>query len=345
MAKKYFPGLFGNEKTKAHIGAALENGTPAHAYIINGAEGTGRHTLARNIAQAVNCERRGDALYPLPCGRCDSCRRIRESNFTDVKTVRRAEGRATTGVDDIRAMREDITLSATESDRKIYIIEDAHTLTPQAQNALLKYLEEPPTACMILLLTNGLGNLLVTIKSRAQIFSMERFPPDALAGYLTDNLPAARDAERQNRERFWDIVMSADGCIGAAVRMLDPRSAAEVEEARALTRRILACCAARTPYSAIYEAVYSLPQKRAELNEALESALSALRDVIVLRRAEDAPMTFFPSAEEAGRAAEGISLKRALTAYEVILSACEENRKNANISSLLAVLAARLKFS
>ena len=152
----FFSGLFGNEPLKTRLGGAIRRGTAAHAFLISGPEGSGKMTLAKEMAAAFNCEKRGDGISPLPCHSCNTCRRIFEDGFTDVKTLSKPKDKATIGVGEIRYFREDMFLSATESDYKIYVIDDAERMTPNAQNALLKVLEEPPNNVVIILLTASL---------------------------------------------------------------------------------------------------------------------------------------------------------------------------------------------
>jgi DNA polymerase-3 subunit gamma/tau len=91
--------------------------------LIVGPSGSGKSTLAREIAMAINCEKRNEGAYPMPCGFCNTCRRIREGNFTDIKYLEKPKDRATIGVEAVKDFREDMFLSATESERKIYIID------------------------------------------------------------------------------------------------------------------------------------------------------------------------------------------------------------------------------
>ena len=139
--RRYFTRLHGNDTVKKRLGAAILSESLNHALLIAGPDGSGKNTLATEIAAALNCEKKGDQVSPLPCGTCNTCRRIYEENYTDIKRLKRDSSKATIGVEELRLFREDMFLSATESDYKIYIIEDADKMTPNAQNALLKVLE------------------------------------------------------------------------------------------------------------------------------------------------------------------------------------------------------------
>ena len=175
---KYFSALYGNEAVKDRLGRAIRSGTLAHAFLVSGPDGSGKTTLAMEIAAALNCERREGA--ELPCHVCNTCRRIKDGSFIDVKWLEKPKDKMTIGVGEVRTFREDMFLSATESDYKIYIIDNADKMTPNAQNALLKVLEEPPSNVVIFMLSESDDAILTTIKSRAQYVAMERFDEDGL---------------------------------------------------------------------------------------------------------------------------------------------------------------------
>ena len=107
VSRSYFSGLYGNDAAKKRLGASIENGTLPHAFLIVGESGSGKKTLASLLAMALNCEKKGDKGAPLPCGVCNTCRRIKEGNFTDITTLRRSDGKATIGVDEVRLFREE----------------------------------------------------------------------------------------------------------------------------------------------------------------------------------------------------------------------------------------------
>ena len=117
--RSYFPDIFGNDFHKNRIAEAVLGHRLPHALLIDGPEGSGKMTFARQIAAALNCEVQSDATHPLPCGRCNSCRRIKDGSFTDVKVLKRNDGKATIGVQQIKDFRSDMFLSATESGYKV----------------------------------------------------------------------------------------------------------------------------------------------------------------------------------------------------------------------------------
>ena len=341
--RSFFPRLLGNEETKLRVGSAIENATVPHAFLIGGASGTGKSVLALEMAAAVNCEKKSDGRYPLPCGQCDRCRRIYEGNFPDLKILSKKKDKVTVGVDEIKSFRDDMFLSSTESDYKIYIIDDAESMTVEAQNALLKVLEEPPSAVMIILLAKECDRILTTIKSRVQYLSMSLFENDELIARVTEKNPLAKTMMRDNRKSFEGIIMSADGKIGAVEKLLEHRLAEENAKEREETVKLIRALAKRNAYAETYAAVTSLPTKRNELAEALERITTALRDIMVIRYGKNVKMLFFPSKDAAKAVGDGIDITRLISIYDAVNDAHSQCMKNANIQNLLVNLTAKAR--
>lgn len=337
--RSFFNRLYGNGKAKERLSSAILSDTLNHALLICGPEGSGKRTLAAEICAALNCESKRSALTSLPCGKCNNCRRIYEDNYPDIKKLRRESSKATIGVEELRLLREDMFLSATESEYKIYIIEEADKMTPNAQNALLKVLEEPPRAVMIILLCEEADKILTTVKSRAQTVTMQRFSPTEIADYL---ISRGRIQSEDKAKTVGDI-MSADGRIGKAVDILTAPDTVKAERESALS--ILRALRVGAPYSELYAAVNALPQKRAELSEALDTLSVALSDLIKYKSDRNAPLTFFVNTESAREISEGISQKRLLAVYDAVRDAALDNSRNANISALTSCLGAKIKLA
>lgn len=327
----FFSGLFGNEPLKTRIGGAISRGTAAHAFLISGPEGSGKMTLAKEMAAAFNCERRGDASSPLPCHGCNTCRRIFEDGFTDVKTLSKPKDKATIGVGEIRYFREDMFLSATESDYKIYIIDDAERMTANAQNALLKVLEEPPNNVVIILLTASLDAILTTIKSRTQLASMQNFTEDELEKYFGGSAAGKRE-----------LLMASGGCIGRAKTLLG-EGAEEVRAIRSVTMKIITAVKPRASYSELYLALKELPTKKDELKDTLENVLGALRDLLLLKHDKGAPLVFFTSREDGIAIASEIPAKRIAAIYDVVRDSLDDLAKNVNVNAITTCLGVRIK--
>ncbi|MBQ9085080.1 MAG: hypothetical protein IJY24_05425 [Clostridia bacterium] len=343
--RNYFPRLYGNEGTKNRIAAAIESGKLPHALLIDGDEGSGRMTLALEIAAALNCENRGDSSVPLPCGKCNCCRRIYSGGFADVSVLEREKGKASLGVDEVRLFRNDMFLSATESDYKVYIIKDTERMTMQAQNALLIVLEEPPPNVIIILLSAGTDKILTTIKSRVQYIAMSRFTPTEIGEYLCKNLPKIGMLAGTDRERFKSILLGADGMIGRAIQLASPDESQALEERRELILSFVRALSPRIPYSEMFRQVNSLPKERSSLVQMLEGITVALRDLIAIKRGVKAEPLFFTSRELASTIAKDLTIIRLVRIYDIILATIKECEKNANNSLLITNLGMKIKMA
>ncbi len=345
MKRSYFPKLYGNDATKNRIANAIETGRLPHAFLIDGEEGSGRMTLALEIAAALNCENRNDRLSPLPCGKCNSCRRIYSFGFADVSVLEKEKGKATLGVDEIRQFRSDMFLSATESSYKVYIIKDAEKMTVQAQNALLIVLEEPPQNVIIMLLAAGTDKLLTTIKSRVQYIAMSRFSAQEIGEYLNAREPRANALSRSDSEAFKSLLLGADGRIGKAIQLINPEEAEELAERREAILDFITALRPRIPYSELYKQICALPKDRGELALMLEGVIIALRDLIATKRGIESELLFFTSIEAAQAIAKEMNINRLCRIYDIIVNTRRECDKNANNALLTTNLGMKIKLA
>lgn len=246
--RRHFTNILGNSDAKARLCDSVLSGTLPHAFLIIGPAGSGKLTLATEIAAAMNCENAENGAHTLPCGLCNSCRRIRERIFPDVKILERS-GKLTLGVDEVRDFREDMFLSATEARYKFYIVKDADKMTPAAQNALLKVLEEPPKNVHILLLATEADKILTTIKSRTQFIQMELFDYGTLEKFLTERSDAARRLKSSDPDRLKGILLASGGVIGNALTLLDDKYIADTEQRRNAALSFVGAFPKRVPFS------------------------------------------------------------------------------------------------
>lgn len=343
--RSYFSDLFGNDFHKNRIALAVLEERLPHALLIEGPSGSGKMTFATEIAAALNCESKGDVTRPFPCGRCNCCRRVREGSFTDVKILKRTDGKATIGVNQIKDFRADMYLSATESGHKVYIIDEAEKMTTEAQNALLIILEEPPKNVVILLLASGTDSILTTIKSRTQYIPMSRFTTSELSEYLNGTSSEARSLEFRDSEGYKALLVSADGRIGKALELLNPKTREENEQTRGEILAVVRALGKKTPYTELYAAINSLPQKRAEFSASLEILISALGDLVSAKKSESFQPVFFTDTESAKEAAREVPLVRLLKIYEIVIHTYRECEKNANVNLAAANMASKIKMA
>lgn len=327
--REYFPDLIGNDRLRARIGEELAQGRLSHAYLLVGPPGSGKHTFALQLAAALACEAaEGDT--PLPCGKCPSCRAILEGRDPDVITVSRGE-RVTLGVEQLREVMEQLYIAPNWHEDKIYIIEDAQTMTAQAQNALLIALEEPPRHVRFLLLCTEPEAMLETIRSRALMLRMAYIPPELMRDWLIRHDRRAATLAESNPDEFNAITLAADGCIGSAQTLLDARRRKPVMARRESAERFLSLCAARRGAGEVLTALSALPQKRDEASELFGLISLGARDLLAVKRAPEARLCFYTNRAAAEETAAGMSLQAVLRLIDALETARTALGRNANM--------------
>ena len=179
-----FQDIIGQEQIKEHLQNALTTGKVSHAYIINGEKSSGKEFIAKIFAMTLQCEQGGAE----PCNECRSCKQTLSKNQPDIIYVSHEKPNSI-GVDDIRAqVNNDVAIKPYSSKYKVYIINEAEKMTPQAQNAILKTLEEPPAYAVIILLVSNINTLLPTILSRCVVLNMKPVRDALVKKYLMEEL-------------------------------------------------------------------------------------------------------------------------------------------------------------
>ena len=179
-----FPGFLGNDSLKKRLSAAQRGKGLSHCYILSGPQGSGKKTLAKIMAGAMECTGKGES----PCGVCDQCHKIFGGGHPDVITV--DSDKATVPISVIRQMQADAYIRPNEGKRKVYLIPRAQDMQAPAQNALLKLLEEPPSYCTFILMTDNPEKILPTVRSRSVELTLNPLPDNILRQELMkENCP------------------------------------------------------------------------------------------------------------------------------------------------------------
>ena len=264
-----FSGIVGNKSLLRILSAPL-----SHAYIIEGIHGSGRFTLAKFAAAATLCQSPDENGHP--CGECDICSRIIRDIHPDVSVYTRGDKKSI-GVDVIRSLREQVFIAPNESERRFFIIKEAELMTPEAQNALLISIEEPPPYSVFFLLTNDRTQLLETVRSRCTPLQTERIDDSLLREHVL-SLPEGKRAQKSDPDAVSRAVSSAEGSVGRARELLLQQSKKE-DEAAELARRLIQVSLSGTSPERIALAG-ELPKGRDVLESVLTFALFGVRDII-----------------------------------------------------------------
>lgn len=320
--------LWGNEQILHNIKSAVKNDKVNHAYIIDGPKGMGKMTLAKAFAKTLNCEA-GDVA---PCCNCSSCIAFDSDNNPDIIYV--THKKSVISVDDIREqIGKNIELKPYKYRYKIFIVRDADLMNVQAQNALLKTLEEPPSYGVFLLLSENYNKLLVTILSRCVMMRLKPLPPNTVKEYLVKNTG-------MSYEQAEVYALYSQGNIGKAMEI------STSEGFKALRSKVIDI-AVKLETADLIE-VYCIVDKLSEIKEDIQEALDILymlyRDALVNKSVGDNRYTIqkdrINDVENIARdISSGILMKRC----DAVFEAKQQLRQNANFQMTMEVMLLKLK--
>lgn len=267
-----FQDIIGQDRIKEHLRSALSTGKVSHAYILNGEKSSGKEFIAKVFAMALQCEKGGVE----PCQECRSCRQALSGNQPDIIRVIH-EKPNTISVDDIREqVNSDVGVKPYSSARKVYIINEAEKMTAQAQNALLKTLEEPPEYAVLLLLTANVDALLPTILSRCVQLNMKPAPDMLVRKYLCEQLQVP-DYKAEVCVAF------ARGNVGRAKALASSEDFENVKaEAISLLKYIQ-----DMELNEIIAAIKKITEYKLEINDYLDICAIWYRDVLLFKATND----------------------------------------------------------
>lgn len=325
--------LRGNDAFWQFLESAMDS--PPHACIISGPAGTGKTTAAHLLAQALVCTSDG---AERPCGVCAACRKAEKDIHPDIITLHR-DNKTGYSVEAVRAARQALYVMPNEGRHKVYLFAEGDDLSPAAQNAMLKMLEEPPDYAAIFIRCENPASLLETVRSRCAEVRMEPLPAGTLRELLAQRAPEA------SPEELDEAVRSANGSLGEAIAFL--AGAPETE------RVALACCSAlaAADEAALYTSYFSAERFSREDLETVFGMVAGIIGDALAQRTGGLPPAFPQFAEASGRLRASFSPARLARLYRQARKAYDNaalyltpgNLLAATTAELFAVVTARIR--
>lgn len=311
-----FGDIIGQEQIKEHFQNAIATKKISHAYIINGERASGKEFIAGIFAMALQCEKGGND----PCMECHSCKQALSKNHPDIiRMIHEKPG--TISVDDIRQqINSDVSIKPYSSPYKVYIINEAEKMTVQAQNALLKTLEEPPEYVVLLLLTTNVNAMLPTILSRCVLLNMKPVKDDLVQKYLMSEIKIP-DYKAQICTAF------ARGNIGKAKLLASSEEFDKVrEEAVTLLKYI-----DEMELNEVIAAIKKINEYQFDVNDYLDIMAIWYRDILMFKATNDANYLIF---KDEIQAIKKRADKSTYEGIEIIIQALQiaKNRLSANVN-------------
>ncbi len=315
-----FVNVIGHEEIKNHLQSSIQMGKISHAYIFAGEDGIGKNFVADIFAATIQCE----AKKENPCGICKSCHQAASGNQPDIKRV--THEKSGIGVDDIRLqINADIGVKPYASPYKIYIVDEAEKMTEQAQNALLKTIEEPPEYAVIILLTNNVNAFLPTILSRCVILNFKSVEVKEIESYLM-NQAKIPDYQAKISAAF------ACGNLGKALKYASSESFMQLKSDIIHLMKNMK----ETDITVIVDAVKYFAENKSQINDCLDLMMLWYRDVLMFKATKDANVLLYQDElQDISRQAELIDfehLNHIMDAFSTVKS-----RLNANVNYDMAM--------
>ena len=316
-----FEEILGNEMVKDHFKRAIENHKISHAYILTGEAGMGRKSIANAFAMTLLCEKGGSE----PCMSCHSCKQVMSGNHPDLIYVTH-EKPGSIGVDDVREQINDtIMIRPYSSYYKIYIVDEAEKMTVQAQNALLKTIEEPPSYAVIILITTNQEAFLPTILSRCVQMKLKPLKDFTIKSYLTQNLHIP--------EKDADICAAfARGNLGKAIHL------SSSDEFKELFQKVMVLVknVGTMDISMLLDCIREMKEQNFDIGEVLDLMQLWYRDVLMFKVTKDMNLMIFKDEykmiNETGEKVDYAGLEAILAAIDTA-----RTRLNANVNMELAM--------
>lgn len=318
-----FSHILGQEKAIAVLRNALWNDRIPQAYLFSGYEGVGKKFSASMLAKALNCREKEDDA----CDTCVSCHKIDSGNHPDVRIIE-PEGQFIK-IDQIREMQRDVGYKPFEGKRKVYIVDHAETMRPEAANALLKTLEEPSADCLIILVTANVYALLPTVVSRCQFIRFVALGLEKLVEFLVQKVQLSPDRARL-------IASLSEGCPGRALAM-DADDALQKRDA--MERLLQTISGGLQDVQVLFDQVETLMAEKTAIHEYLDIILAWYRDMYLLHEQGDSRLVANTDAiERLQQTAESLSERQIRRLFEIVYQTKQDILRNANLQLTLEVM-------
>lgn len=304
--------ILGNSAVLSAFQKASKTGQHSHAYIIEGAEGSGKLTLARAISATLTCQNEST------CFSCPSCRKIMEGIHQDVREIRVEDGENVIPIEAVRKMIMEAYIKPAECDKKIFIIDGAQKTKTETQNALLQIFEEPPKNVIIFLLVPNRNLLLSTLKSRAVTLKTEKFSDEFIRNELVNRYP-------ENSETLEEAVLLADGALGQALDFMENE---EKRRAVTLVKDYFSTLQDKTLYAKLSSVlVPGVGKDKAFLFSVMEYFSAALRDILTFSSGYTEKQMFFTDKQLLSALAHRLHKRKLFAAYDTVYRILRDSGK------------------
>ena len=349
LYRTYRPSSFEEVVGQQHIVTTLKNAVKqnkiAHAYLFCGPRGTGKTSIAKLLAKAVNCSDHEHA----PCNQCESCLAIQEGNHPDIVEI---DAASNNGVDEIRDLIEKVKYSPLQGRYKVYIIDEVHMLSTGAFNALLKTLEEPPSHVIFILATTEPQKVLPTIISRCQRYDFSKVSQSEMIGRIRKILEQEKISCDDEALRL--IAQLADGGMRDALSIVDQCiayaqdniTAADVNEIYGMTtiseKIELLMWIFHRQAQPLLDKIRILSEKGIDIKRLTSDLIEVLKECVILAYTQDSTLLNQLTEDEALRLLEGRSSRELLAMIDILMETMEKYRNASDAASYFEVAALKM---
>ncbi len=312
-----------NKNQKSALLSEIESGRLSHAYLVEGGEGSGKTYFCSFMAKAILCK--GNKK---PCDVCNSCVKANSSSHPDIFYFF-PDKKATMGVETVREIKKSVYLTPNDGDKKVYIIDEAQKMTVQAQNALLKFLEEPPESSVFFIIADKKESMLPTVSSRTRIVSLTPASDEDMREFLAQSSKSAKNEDIEQTLRM------AEGSPGRALKLLNK----DFSKQKKLCLDFVPLLLGKSNAD-VMAFLVSMKLNREGLKEFFNLLLTSLSDIMNVKFGVEA--TRLLTSEEAKRYSVGVTDRRLAYLSDLTMEAIIKTTENANINLLLTAFSAKL---